>query len=521
MSDDERDGTPPRADRRTFLGVAAAGAAGAAVAAVTGCDTAPSRTASRVNTTAGALPTVGPQGLIGADWRIRTASPAAAIQGYTDKVSVLPGESFGLHVSTTAPGFRVAAFRVGWYGGAQARLIWASRRVRGALHDRSELLVATRTVRAGWKRSLTVRTGGWPAGAYLLRLDAEGGHQRYVPLVVRSATAAGKTLIMHAPATWQAYNTWGGYSLYRGRDTSYANRSLVVSFDRPYDGNGAEKFMVYERAAVVLAEKLGIPLAYTTGVDVHRSPSVLRGATTAVALGHDEYWTPEQRRHVGAARDAGTNLVFLGANTCFRRVRLEAGPRGAARVVACYKTDFRVDPYLVAHPTMATTDFRDRPGADPESSLTGVMYDGYPVDAPYVVESPDHWVFAGTGAARGDSFAHLVGVEYDRVNPDFPHPGALEILAHSPVSCQGRQTYSDSAYYTVPGGAGVFATGTMRWVEGLMAATGEDGRDHGMDARTRAFVTRTTENVLRGFAEGRAGTTRPAPRANVAALYGA
>lgn len=288
-----------------------------------------------------------------------------------------------MYVSTIAPGFRVSAFRVGWYGGAQARRVWVSGRVRGVLRDHSELLVATRTVRAGWQGSVTVGTGGWPEGAYLLRLDAEGGHQCYVPLVVRSVSAAGRTLIMHAPATWQAYNAWGGYSLYRGRDTSYAHRSLVVSFDRPYDGNGAETFMVYERAAVVLAERLGIPLAYTTGVDVHRSPSVLRGATTAVALGHDEYWTPEQRRHVTAARDAGTNLVFLGANTCFRRIRLEAGPQGgASRAVVCYKSDYHADPYLVEHPAMATTDFRERPGADPESSLTGVIYDGYPVSAP-------------------------------------------------------------------------------------------------------------------------------------------
>lgn len=515
---DEWEGGPRGVGRRAVLGVAGAGA-GAVAGVVAGCGVSAGRTATR-NTTAGVLPTVGAQGLVGGDWRVGSARPVRGIEGYCDKVSVLPGESFGLYVSTIAPGFRVSAFRVGWYGGAQARRVWVSGRVRGVLRDHSELLVATRTVRAGWQGSVTVGTGGWPEGAYLLRLDAEGGHQCYVPLVVRSVSAAGRTLIMHAPATWQAYNAWGGYSLYRGRDTSYAHRSLVVSFDRPYDGNGAETFMVYERAAVVLAERLGIPLAYTTGVDVHRSPSVLRGATTAVALGHDEYWTPEQRRHVTAARDAGTNLVFLGANTCFRRIRLEAGPQGGApRAVVCYKSDYHADPYLVEHPAMATTDFRERPGADPESSLTGVIYDGYPVSAPYRVESPDHWVFAGTGAARGDSFEHLVGVEYDRVDPDFPCPGPMEVLAHSPVSCRGRQTYSDSAYYTVRGGAGVFATGTMRWVEALMAGTGQGGRDHGMDARTRAFVTRTTENVLRGFAEGPAATTRPKPCANVAALY--
>ncbi|MFD8967475.1 N,N-dimethylformamidase beta subunit family domain-containing protein [Streptomyces sp. NPDC059568] len=464
-------------------------------------------------------------------WRIRSQGPPDAVQGFADKVSVLPGEEFGLYVSTTAPGFRVSAYRVGWYGGAQARRVWRSGRVAGRVQRGPRLIAATRTVRADWERTLRVRADGWPEGAYLLRLDAEHGHQRYVPLIVRSASARDRTVLMHAPATWQAYNLWGGYSLYQGEDGAYRTRSLAVSFDRPYDKNGAEKFMVYERAVVVLAERLGLPLAYTTGVDVHAAPSVLDGATAVVTLGHDEYWTPEQRRYLTRARDAGTNLAFLGANTCFRRIRLEregtartaaadtTGTSTALRTVVCYKTDYQDDPYLADHPSMATTDFRQPPAADPESSLTGVLYEGFPTDAPYVVHGADHWVFEGTGVKRGDAFAHLVGVEYDRVTPDAPTPAPIEIIAHSPLVCNGRKSHSDSAYYTVPSGAGVYASGTMRWVEGLMAGTRENGRNHGMDARTGAFVTRTTENVLRAFAEGPAAKTRPAPRDNVRDVY--
>jgi hypothetical protein len=452
-------------------------------------------------------------------WRLGSTGPDDAVEGYADRVSVLPGETFGLYVSTTAPAFRVSAFRVGWYGGTQAALVWESGRVAGQRQGRPALVVDTRTVRAGWERSLEVTARGWPEGAYLLRLESDAGYQRFVPLVVRSASAAGRTLLMHAAATWQAYNDWGGYSLYLGRDDTYEHRSLAVSFDRPYAASGAEKFLVYERAAVVLAERLGIPLAYTTGLDVHRDASVLRGATTAVALGHDEYWTPQQRGHVTAARDAGTNLVFLGANTCYRRIRLEPGANGEPPTAVCYKTDYRTDPYLAGHPTMATTDFRSGPGADPESSLTGVLYEGYPTDAPYVVENPDHWIFKDTGVRRGDRFAHLVGVEYDRVTPGAPTPAPIEIIAHSPLTCRGRTSHSDSAYYTAAGGAGVFATGTMRWVEGLMAGSDLDGHDHGMDTRTRDFVTRATENVLTAFSTGPAARHHPAPRDNVKQLY--
>ncbi|MGW2403709.1 N,N-dimethylformamidase beta subunit family domain-containing protein [Streptomyces sp. NPDC001739] len=521
-----RDGHGGHADgsgglvRRHFLGAAAAGAAGLALPTATGCD-APS------GKTPGPAPGTGPDDLAAEraragspDWRLRAPGPPEAVEGYTDAVSVRPGEEFGLYVSTTAPGFQVSAYRVGWYGGAQARLVWRSPRIAGQHQRRPRLLSDTRTVRADWRRTLAVPTTGWPPGAYLLRLDADHGHQRYVPLIVRSGTADGRTVLMHAVTTWQAYNRWGGYSLYAGQDGAYRTRSLAVSFDRPYDANGAEKFLVHERALVVLAERLGLPLAYTTSVDVHRSPSELRGATAVLSLGHDEYWTPQQRAHVTRARDTGANLAFLGANACFRRVRLDPGPSAALRTVTCYKTAYRDDPSFAARHEPPTQDFRLPPAADPESSLTGVFYEGYPTDAPYVVHQPDHWLFAGTGAGRGASFDHLVGVEYDRVTPEAPTPEKLEIIAHSPLVCAGRSSHADSAYYTAASGAGVFATGTMRWVEALMAGTGDDGRDHGMDTRTRAFVTRTTENLLRAFASGPAARTRPAPRNNVTAVYG-
>ncbi len=503
-------------DRRHFLGAAAAAGAGAAGMALAGCDAGdqggphPSSTPSAP---------VGGARSDGSGWRIRSFGPPDAVEGYTDRVSVLPGEEFGLYVSTTAPGFRITAYRIGWYGGAQARVVWRSERQAGRVQGGPRLDPVTRTVQAHWEHPIRIPTAGWPEGAYLLRLDAENGHQRYVPFVVRSRSGAGRTVLMHAPSTWQAYNRWGGYSLYNGADGSYRQRSLAVSFDRPYDRSGAEKFLVYERAVVVLAERLGIPLAYTTGVDVHLDPAVLKGAAAAFSLGHDEYWTPQQRHHVTRARDAGTNLAFLGANSCFRRVRLEPGPGGRIRTVVCYKTAYQDDPYFRRHRAMATTDFRQHPGADPESSMTGVLYEGYPTDAPYVVHNADHWLFTGTGARRGDSFPHLVGVEYDRVTPGVPTPAPIEIVAHSPLVCEGRHSFSDSAYYTVPSGAGVFASGTMRWVEGLMAGTSQDGRDHGMDARTASFVTRTTENLLHAFAAGPAARTRPRPRDNVRDVY--
>ncbi|MEV0411290.1 N,N-dimethylformamidase beta subunit family domain-containing protein [Streptomyces sp. NPDC050448] len=456
-----------------------------------------------------------------ADWHVTKAGPARAIEGFADKVSVLPGEPFGLHVSTTAPRFTVSAYRMGWYGGARARLVWRSEALPGVRQPEHTVDSATRMVRTRWPRTATVDTKDWPEGCYLLRLDAQGGEgQRFVPVTVRSAATAGRTVVVNAVATWQAYNRWGGYGSYDGPSGGYASRSLSVTFDRPYEyDDGAGLFLVYEAPLLALAERLGIPLAYTTTTDVAREKRLLDGAAAVLSLGHDEYWSPEQRARFTAARDAGTNIAILGANCCFRRIRLEPSDLGPDRTVACYKSSYDQDPgFKRGHP--ATVDFRSAPGADPESSLLGVIYDGYPVDAPYVVTNPGHWLFEGTGVKAGDGFAHLVGVEYDKVNTGFPTPRPIEILAHSPVVCEGRPSHQDTAYYTVPSGAGVFATGTMRWVEALDATgDGRSGANHGLDARAGALTTRVTENLLRAFAAGPAGRTHPA-QDNVKAVYG-
>ena len=62
---------------------------------------------------------------------------------------------------------------------------------------------------------------------------------------------------------------------------SFANRSRVVSFDRPYEVNGAPQFLAVELPLIHLVERFGLDLSYTTNVDVHRKPDVGPGAQSA------------------------------------------------------------------------------------------------------------------------------------------------------------------------------------------------------------------------------------------------
>ncbi len=440
-------------------------------------------------------------------WAIKHQGAPNAMVGYAGEASVLPGQPITLYASTTARSFQVSAFRMGWYKGDLARLVWKSANVPGHQQAPATVTPDTRTVETDWGPSLTIPTDGWPEGAYLLRMDSEAGAQRYVPVTIRSASTTGKTVVKNCVGTWQAYNTWGGYNLYNGPGgaSDYNNRSLAVSMDRPYDASGAYMFLWHERKFIALAERTGLPLAYVTSMDIEADPQLLTGASALFSLGHDEYWSPPERTNVTAARDAGVNVAFLGANCCFRRTRLAATRLGERRLIICYKTSYLQDPMYGKDNALVTSDWREPPNQDPESSLIGTLYESNPVDAAYVVATPDAWMFRGTGVSKGTRLPGLVGIEYDRVNPDSPVERPIQILSHSPLTCRGVNSYSDSAYYTHGGRAGVFASGTMRWVASMGGL-----RAFGLTPRVAAFTRRVTANLLHAFADGPAASKYPA-----------
>ena len=264
-------------------------------------------------------------------WRIRPGTLASDTQlaGYADRASIRPGEPLHLFVTTTAPSYTVRAYRLGWYGGALARLVSTSPVLRGTVQP-AHRLDSRRMVTTSWRRSATVDTAGWPEGTYLLRLTDSRGLGKYIPVTVRSSTVRGRLVLLNAVITYQAYNTWGGYSLYGGPDNSFATRANAVSFDRPYDQNGARIVTNYEQALIAEAERANLPLAYLTDLDLdlERGVHVLDGARGLVSLGHDEYWTTAMRQRVTAARDHGTNLAFMGANPVYWRVRLHVARWG-------------------------------------------------------------------------------------------------------------------------------------------------------------------------------------------------
>ena len=458
--------------------------------------------------------------LAGTDaWQLAKRGAPEAIAGFADKVSVRPGEPFQIFVSTTARSFQVTAFRMGWYGGKRGREIWRSAEIKGAVQAAPVVAKGVNMVTAPWGPSATVQTHGWPEGCYLLKLTSDEGYEQYITITVGSEVTRGKTVFVNAVTTWAAYNRWGGgWNVYQGpgsadtgdtegpgaADSGYKGRSRKVSFDRPYDKDGSY-FLWYELPHLVLAERMGLPLAYATDVDLDAKRALFEGAHALIFAGHDEYWSSGMRDTTLALRDAGTNIGIFGANTAYRHIRLEPSELGDRRIVVCYK-HANEDPLLAQDPTETTQQWRLPPHPRPESELTGVIYESYPVSAPYVVVEPDAWVFQGTGAVKGSAYNGLVGVEYDRIIAGFPAPRPLQVLSDSPLTCRGVKTYSNSSYYTTPSGAGVFSTGSLIW--STMLPTGPNHIKFG--AESSAFAATVTGNVLREFSRGPAGAAHPA-----------
>lgn len=435
-------------------------------------------------------------------WKVARSAVAGDLElaGYADHVSVTAGQPFGLFVTARAGSFVVRAFRLGWYGGAQGRLVWTSARLPGHRQAPAQL-AAGRMVTTAWTPSTTVTTAGWLPGSYLLLLTDSSGRKKYVPLTVRSPDVAARLVLVNAVTTYQAYNQWGGYSLYHGANGSFGTRSSRVSFDRPYDGNGARVLSNYEQPTIAQAERLGLPLAYVTSTDVDAGTYRLSLARGVVSLGHDEYWTTGMRAAVTAARDAGTNLAFLGANAVYWRVRLADSTLGSRRVVVAYKST--ADPVRGA---TTTVKWRSSPNARGENSLVGMLYECFPASGSLVVDDPSFFLLRGTGAQRGARYAGVVGDEVDRAYPIGGTPANLQVVAHSRVSCgPSRSSHSDMTYYTTRSGAGVFAVGTMNWSKALHGSRADYAANQG----AVAFVRIVTTNLLTSMARGPLGSTHP------------
>ena len=292
--------------------------------------------------------------------------------------------------------------------------------------------------------------------------------------------------------TWQAYNAWGGESLYAdGSGKLPGGLGSRVSFDRPYASlRGLGLSSRYELPFARFLERAGYDVSYTTDLDVAAGGAAhLLRAGAFLSVGHDEYWTGAMRDAAEAARDAGMPLLFFGANAAYWKARYEApGPGGIPRVLACWKwTAFDPDSDPVSGPER-TGRFRDPHIDRPENALVGAMYESWLVQRfPLVVADAASWLYDGTGLREGDVLPLVTAAEYDAAVENGHQPPGTRVVARLPlVDAYGIPGVGTTVHYRAPSGALVFDAATIEWPLGV---------DRGSDVYDPR-IERMTANVL-------------------------
>jgi len=503
-----------------------------------------STTSTTTSTTTTTLPTpttwLGPDGVRSSaviaenelpgtsSWRIDGDDIATSIEGFADLTDATVGQDVNLYVTTTAPNFRAIAYRMGWYQGLGAREVWTSPLETGQIQPPCSVATETNMVScANWGLSLTMPiTSAFVPGDYLIKLTGGDRVQSYVLLTVSDPGSTATYVILNRSFVEQGWNTFGGYSFYKGLgpcilDTlSYpvCNRARVVSFDRPYDtGDGAADFMTNEFPLVQYCEELGLDVTYMTDVELDQHPELLLRHKVLLSLDHDESWSYNERI---AAKDAvaqGVNVVYFGAAAMVRHVRPEPSPLGPDREEVDYR-DSGEDPLNgVGDPMEVTGNTWDSPPSDwPPTAQIGDNYSGYlepGVTVPMVITDASSWVFRDTGLTDGSSLPGVIGSDFDHVISSTLDPANLEILAHSPIpddeaTVSGNswdgQSYSDMVYFTDPQSeAGVIDTGNNIWIGDLRPCSSDES------SCAAPLIRRITSNILWLFGQGPAGQLQP------------
>jgi hypothetical protein len=452
----------------------------------------------------------------------------AFIEAYTDRLSYQAGDRVALHVSTSASRYAVEVTRIG----AKSQAVFTRDGLPGARHPVPK---DASSHGCRWPAALKIPVDqAWPSGYYQVKVRADNENGRAARgeafFVVRSARPGrdAAILLQLCTNTYNAYNRWGGSSLYGGP------KGVVrrVSFERPYIGFApGDRFTRlysgwrnWEQPFVQWAEAAGYRLDFAVNSDLEFRPDFLRRYRLVLSVGHDEYWSAPMRDHLEAFIARGGNVAFFSGNTCFWQVRSEDG----GRALVSWKMDFDQDPvYRSDDRRLLSGMWSNYLVGRPENRLTGVTfaYGGYHRffeiggDGCYTVHRPDHWIFAGTQLGRGDRLGakgKIVGYECDgcrftlRRGLPVPTgedgtPETFQILASAPagLSTKGDQSLlwvSEALYgkgtkrrLEQPGsavlgcytrGGTVFTTGCTEWSRGLK------GRDPAVERITRNVLER-------------------------------
>ncbi|MGH9418784.1 MAG: N,N-dimethylformamidase beta subunit family domain-containing protein, partial [Thermoanaerobaculia bacterium] len=323
----------------------------------------------------------------------------------------------------------------------------------------------------------------------------------HIVFIVRADGSNSALLFQTSDTGWQAYNNYGGNSLYVGSPGTNPGRAYKVSYNRPFFtrgvNNGQSWLFNAEYPMVRWLESNGYDISYFTGVDSDRVGSQITQHKVFVSVGHDEYWSAAQRANVEAARTAGIHLAFFSGNELFWKTRWENsidGTNTAYRTLVCFKETHANQPIDPADPPIWTGSWRDPrfsppdDGGRPENALTGTIFvvNGPRTDAitvPSTYGKLRFWRNTSVASLAPDSAATLpdgtLGYEWDSDLDNGSRPAGLFDLSSTALDVSGYYLLDNGSTYGAgtathsltlyrsPSGSLVFGAGTVQWSWGL------------------------------------------------------
>jgi hypothetical protein len=441
------------------------------------------------------------------DWAI-TGAGDDRLQGYATRMSVNKGDTISFKIkSTTGAPYHIDVLRLGYYGGAGARKLASNLVPTGSSTQLAcQKEASTGLIDCGnWSvsRSWTVPDDA-VSGVYIAHLVQENDPEieSHIVFVVRDDASDSDMVYQTADTTWQAYNRYGGNSLYTcddpcppGNPTTY-KAAYKVSYNRPnnveQDSKPSSLFGGAEYSMIRFLEASGYDVSYMSGVDVHARGSLLQNHKLFVSNGHDEYWSKGQRDNMEAARDAGVNLTFFSGNTGFWKTRFEPSIDGsgtADRTLVSYKdTHFQQQ----QDPVSWTGTWRDgrfaaaADGVTPENALIGTSFlvnsGTSRIVVPAAYRAQRLWRNTGANLLPEQNMnlaLRTLGYEWDVDADNGFRPagtfkmsattvGGLEVFTDygSTTRLNGTATHN-LTMYRAPSGARVFSAATVQWAWGL------------------------------------------------------
>ncbi|HSL00487.1 MAG TPA: N,N-dimethylformamidase beta subunit family domain-containing protein [Rubrobacteraceae bacterium] len=431
------------------------------------------------------------------EWDVNGAG-SQSIQGFATDMSVDQGETVRFKVETDASDYRLDVYRMGYYGGDGARKVATVEPSASLPHAQPECetrsdvgLVDCGTwgVSASWQVPADAVSGIY--FAKLVREDATAGAS-HVVFVVRDDDGNSDLLFQTSDTTWQAYNQYGGNSLYVGGPGTNPGRAYKVSYNRPFTtrGTSVEDWLFNSEYPMVRwLERNGYDVSYFTGVDSDRLGAEIKEHRSFLSVGHDEYWSGTQRENVEAARDAGVNLAFFSGNEVFWKTRWE----DSHRTLVSYKethANNKIDPTSEWTGTFRDPRAFNPEGPEPENALTGTIFTvnccSYPMKVPAEDGKMRLWRDTAIANQSPGQTATLpdatLGYEWDEDLDNGSRPAGLVRMSSTTVDVPERITDHGSNYasgtathsltlYRDENGSGpdalVFGAGTVQWPWGL------------------------------------------------------